>query len=87
MPYGPPDRTGRRPWRPADPIACAVHVGRIATGEIAETYAPPERSDEERAAAAARASKAGRARAAGQSPEKRREVAAAGAEARWRATP
>lgn len=73
-------------WRPADPIACAAHVMKIATGEIEETYDPPERTDEERAAASARASKAGRARAASQSPAKRREVAAAGAEARWRAT-
>ena len=74
-------------WRPADPIACAVHVGRIATGEIEETFDPPERSEEERAAASARASKAGKARAASQSPSRRREVASAGAEARWRATP
>ena len=74
-------------WRPADPIACAAHVMKIATGEIDETFAPPERTDEERAAAKARASKAGKARAASQSPERRREVAAAGAEARCRATP
>ena len=81
MPRGPNGE-----WRPADPIACAVHVGRIATGEIDETFDPPARSAKERAAAAARASKAGKARAAGQSPAKRREVAKAGAEARWRAT-
>lgn len=75
MPRGPNGE-----WRPA------VHVGRIATGEIEETFGPPERTDEERAAARARASKAGKARAAGQSADRRREVAAAGAEARWRAT-
>ena len=74
-------------WRPADPVACAAHVMKIATGEIEETFDPPERSAEERAAASARASKAGKARVAGQSPERRREVAATGAEARWRATP
>lgn len=82
MPKGPKGQ-----WRPADPVACAVHVGRIATGEIEETFEAPERSDEERAAARARASKAGKARATSQSPEQRREVAAAGAEARWGATP
>lgn len=78
MPRGPNGE-----WRPADPVACAVHVGKIATGEINETFDPPERTEEERAAATARASKAGKARAASQSAEKRREVAAAGAEARW----
>ena len=82
MPRGPNGE-----WRPADPVACAVHVGRIATGEIDETFAPPERTDEERAAARARASKAGKARAASQSPEERRAIAAAGAEARWERTP
>ena len=81
MPKGPNGE-----WRPADPVACAVHVGRIATGEIGETFDRPERSEEERAAATARASKAGKARAAGQSADQRREVATAGAEARWRAT-
>lgn len=82
MPRGPNGE-----WRPADPVACAAHVMKIATGEIEETFAPPERSEEERAASSARASKAGKARAASQTPERRREVAAAGAEARWRATP
>ena len=81
MPKGPQGQ-----WRPANPVACAVHVGQIATGEIAETYERPERTDEERAAASARASNAGKARAASQSPERRREVAAAGATARWNAS-
>ena len=80
MPRGPNGE-----WRPADPVACAVHVGRIATGEIEGTFAPPERTEEERAAARARASKAGKARAASQSPDRRREVARAGADARWSA--
>ena len=82
MPKGPNGE-----WRPADPLACAAHVMKIATGEIAETYEPPERSEEERVAARGRASKAGKARAASQSAEKRREVAAAGAEARWAKNP
>ena len=82
MPRGPNGE-----WRPADPLACAAHVMKIATGEIEETFESPERSEEERAAARARASKAGKARAASQTPEKRRAVAAAGAEARWSVTP
>ena len=36
MPYGP-----RAGWRPSDPGACAVHVRKLATGEIDETYQPP----------------------------------------------
>ena len=70
MPKGPNGE-----WRPADPLACAAHVMKIATGE------------EERAAARARASKAGKASRASQTPERRKEVAAAAADARWRATP
>lgn len=83
MPYGPPDKTGRRPWRPADPIACAVHVGRIATGDIEETYGPHTRTAAERAEASERASNAGKARAASQTPERRKQVAATAAAARW----
>lgn len=30
--------------RPVDPIACAVMVAKIATGEIEETYAEPRKS-------------------------------------------
>ncbi len=78
MPKGPQGQ-----WRPADPLACAAHVMKIATGEIEETFAPPERSEEERAAARARASKAGKASRASQTPERRREVAAAAADSRW----
>ena len=81
MPEGP-----RGEWRPADPIACAVHVGRIATGEIEETYERPERPAAEHAAASNRASKAGRARAASQTPEQRKQGAATAAAARWSGT-
>ena len=56
MPKGPQGQ-----WRPADPVGCAVHVRRIATGEIEETYAPPRRPDP--AADSRRASKAAKARA------------------------
>ena len=78
MPRGPNGE-----WRPADPLACAAHVMKIATGEIEETFEPPERSEEERAAARARASKAGKASRASQTPERRKEVAATAADARW----
>lgn len=81
MPKGP-----RGEWRPPDPVARAIHIGRIATGEIAETFDPPERSAVDRAAASERASKGGKARAASQTPERRREVAKAAASARWGAT-
>ena len=51
--------------RPRDPIANAVHVMRIATGEADEEYAYPPRSEEERVrretAAKARSQIAGRA--------------------------
>lgn len=76
MPKGPQGQ-----WRPADPVACAVHVGRIATGEIEETYEAPRRPDP--AADSRRASKAAKARADSLTPARRREIAAAGAAARW----
>ena len=76
MPKGPQGQ-----WRPADPIAAAVHVGRIATGEIEETYDAPRRPDP--AADSRRATAAGKARAASLTPERRREIAVAGAAARW----
>ena len=79
MPYGPKGQ-----WRPAATGACAVHVMKIATGEIQETFEPPKRPDADHAAATRRATKAGKARAASQTPEKRREQAKAAAAARWR---
>ena len=76
MPKGPQGQ-----WRPADPVGCAVHVGRIATGEIEETHDAPRRPDP--TADSRRASAAGKARAASLTPERRREIAASGADARW----
>ena len=76
MPKGP-----RGEWRPADPVACAVHVGRIATGEIQETHEAPRRPNS--AADSRRASEGGKARATKLTSERRREIAAAGAAARW----
>lgn len=78
MPYGPKGQ-----WRPADDRACSVHVMQIATGQIEETYAPPRDPKADHAAASRRASKAGKARAASQTPERRKQVAAAAAAARW----
>ena len=77
MPKGPNGE-----WRPAATGACAVHVAKLATGEIAETYEPPAREDVDHAAASQRASKAGKARAASLTPERRSEIAKAAAAAR-----
>lgn len=71
MPKGP---QGQK--RPADVIGNAVHVLRIATGEVEETL--PERS-----AAAELGSKGGKARAAKLSKAKRAEIAKKAAKARW----
>ena len=70
MPTGP---NGEK--RPADPIANAVHVARLATGEVEETYVNRGQSQGGR--------KGGVARAAAMSPERRREIAREGAAARW----
>ena len=60
-----------------------MHVCRIATGEIEETYDPP-RNTSGNAEASLRASKAGKARARALTPERRSEIAAKAAEARWK---
>ena len=74
MPKGP-----RGEWRPPDPNACAVHVGRILTGEIEETYeAPgPRRKPPDPASG-------GRARSAKMTAEARSASAKAAADARWK---
>ena len=77
MPKGPQSQ-----WRPADPVACAVHVGRLATGEIQEAHEAPRRQNP--AADSQRASEGGKARVASLTAGRRREIAAAGADARWR---
>ena len=65
-------------WRPADSGACAVYVMKIATGQIEETYEPPRDPKAVHAAAGRRASKAAKApQSASQTPERRRQVAAA----------
>ena len=78
MPYGPKGQ-----WRPAETGPCAVHVMKIATGEIEETFEPPKRKNADNRAASERASKAGKARAASQTPEERRDQGRAAATARW----
>jgi hypothetical protein len=66
--------------RPADVIGNAVHVMRIATGEIEE----PPTEDGKDAAAVALGRKGGHARANALSPKKRREIARKAAAKRWR---
>lgn len=76
MPRGP---KGEK--RPADVIGNAVHVMRIATGEIEEETPPDDGKDP---AAKALGAKGGKARAEKMTPERRAEIARSGARARWR---
>jgi hypothetical protein len=69
MPRGP---KGEK--RPADVVGNAIHVMRIATGEI-------EEGEAETGAATARG---GKARAASLTAEQRSEIARAAAAARWK---
>ena len=75
MPKGP---RGER--RPADAIGRAIHIAKIATGEI----------EDERESASAAASilgrKGGKARAEKLSAEKKTEIARNAAKARWAAS-
>jgi hypothetical protein len=65
--------------RPADVIAAAVTVMKIAAGEIKEQTNPLPRS-----AAAELGSRGGKARAAGMSNARRSEIAKKAAQSRWR---
>ncbi len=77
MPKGP---KGEK--RPADPIATAVKVMRIATGEEEETV---EKTDDGKdAAAVSLGRRGGKARAEKMSPKRRAEIAKKAAKARWR---
>ena len=74
MPKGPNGET-----RPADVVGCAVHVAKIAIGEIED-----DRSDRPRQPKKANGGLAGGvARARSVTPERRREIAKAAAKARW----
>lgn len=75
MPKGP---KGER--RPADAIARAVQIGRIATGEI-DDAAPNDGKDP---AAKALGAKGGAARAKSLSAKKRTEIAKKAAAKRWK---
>lgn len=75
MPKGP-----RGEKRPADAIARAVQIGRIATGEIEDTR-PDDGKDP---AAKALGAKGGAARAKSLSPKKRSEIAKKAANKRWK---
>jgi hypothetical protein len=75
MPRGP---KGEK--RPADVIGAAIMVGRIATGEI-EEGAPPD--DGKDPAAVSLGRKGGKARAAGMTAKRRKEIAKKAAAKRW----
>jgi hypothetical protein len=64
-------------------IGNAVHVMRIATGEIEEELVTPESQGKDPAAAAL-GRKGGKARAERMSPERRAEIARGAAAKRWR---
>lgn len=66
MPRGP---KGEK--RPADVIGNAVHVMRVATGEIEDTKTAPQ-------------AKSGKARAKALTPKQRSEAASLAAAARWK---
>lgn len=74
MPRGP---KGEK--RPADVIGNAIHVMKIATGEIEETLT----DDGKNAAAVALGRLGGKARAAGMTGKKRSEIAKKAAASRW----
>jgi hypothetical protein len=75
MPRGP---KGEK--RPADVIGNAVHVMRIATGEIEETTT----DDGKNAAAVALGRMGGKARAEGLSAKRRKDIAKKAATTRWK---
>jgi hypothetical protein len=78
MPRGP---KGER--RPADVIGNAVHVMRIATGQIEDEIPTPE-SEGKDPAAVALGRRGGKARAEGMSAKRRKEIARRAAKARWK---
>ena len=72
MPKGP-----RGEKRPADAVARAVMIGRIATGEV------EEEREALSSAAAELGRKGGQKRAENMTPERRAEIARKAAEKRW----
>ena len=74
MPRGPKGEE-----RPADVIGNAVHVMKIATGEIEEELPEPGKDYARKGGL-----KGGKARAEKLSPERRAEIARKAAESRWK---
>lgn len=74
-------RTPKGHKRPADVISNAVHVMRIATGEIKE---PDTTEDGKNKAAVELGRKGGKARATKLSSSKRKAIARKAAESRWK---
>ncbi len=77
MPKGP---NGER--RPSDAVGCAVHVAKIATGEIEDNSGSPRQPNRANGGRIG-----GHRRAEILSPERRREIAKAAASARWSSQP
>lgn len=71
--------TDDKPNRPRDTVGRAVHVAKIATGEIEDT---PEDDGKDKAAQAL-GKKGGKARASKLSAEQRKEIARKAAAKRW----
>lgn len=80
MPRGP---KGEK--RPADVNARAVMIAKIATGEIEDVRPTPE-SEGKNAAAVALGRMGGKARAAGMSARRRKQIARQAAEKRWKSS-
>ena len=76
MPRGP-----RGEKRPADVIGAAVHIAKIATGEIEEDLGATDDGKDKAAVALGR--KGGAARAAKLSKKRRAEIARKAAKKRW----
>ena len=70
MPKGPKGQ-----YRPADTVGCAVHVAKIATAEIEETYSDPKKVEAGRKGTIARAKST--------TPGQRLEIAKKASKARW----
>lgn len=75
MPIGP---NGEK--RPADPFAAGIMAARVLVGDIDEEYAEQPTPTPNRAKGG---KKGGTARAESLTPERRKEIAEAGAKARW----
>ncbi len=78
MPKGP---KGEK--RPADVIANAVKIAKIATREIEEDIATPDKEGKD-PAAVSMGQRGGKARAQALTPEQRAQIAHTAAQARWK---